>query len=648
MGVQNDKISYYGHLQKKMKKSYDSIQKNEFNREYSFKMSQFVSSKKNKNYEISIGKNLDWKFYLINRLDKDENDDKIGNWENDLHHFIENEFIIDKSFEKYILENEMFLSQFTLRNYPQLALKDSKNLHEPLLFLLFDNEELETYSEESFKNKKYNKHKKRNKSKQKEEPKNNELCLINYQSKEKEKNDNNNKNKQIQKVLTISKLNESELNFLTNNLSEEINDKYYSFQIRKHINLIRRQLEKQNHPINRIIKYFSEIYTIYINKCYDNVKKDKYKIEITKNDIIIDIQNFIDIIAIALKLFYMKSINYDYFEYEKDEFINLICFILFNQKGFEKSLFRFFELSNKEKQEQLNDKKVKFGDITPKDVGINIKFRLNEDTEKLKEKRESEEKQKEEKGIVKYFKEMDIEKEKQKNSNFIEVDDMEMVSSFNKKRKLTLFTPFKSRKRINNLIIKENDVIYKTKEKKKKERIERGTISSYREFSEIFNNINGKYKRDIYSNQSEFEISSEDTEYDPNNPYGKAIEFIETIEDYKTPLDKLTIIALVSDIITNCIDDFWKEEKNLKEEYLLIDSDELLSVYLYIIFKMNTKSLYTQLDYIQYFTGTMTKQSMIGYFYTTIDICIKFIMTIEKKEQLTKNENIEGNIDINR
>jgi len=39
------------------------------------------------------------------------------------------------------------------------------------------------------------------------------------------------------------------------------------------------------------------------------------------------LQDFIDIIAVALKLFYMKSINYDYFEYEKDEFINLICYI---------------------------------------------------------------------------------------------------------------------------------------------------------------------------------------------------------------------------------------------------------------------------------------------------------------------------------
>ena len=47
----------------------------------------------------------------------------------------------------------------------------------------------------------------------------------------------------------------------------------------------------------------------------------------------------------------------------------------------------------------------------------------------------------------------------------------------------------------------------------------------------------------------------------------------------------------------------------------------------------------TQLDYIQYFTGTATKQSMVGYFYTTVEGCIKYLMSIEKKEDLAKNDN---------
>ena len=645
MGVCNNKISYYELLRKKMKQSYDLIQANESNRKYSFKINQFVSSKKRKIFDILIGETYDWKFYLLNRLDS--NRFNVGNWENYLHNFIEEEIENKKEniYKKYILENEMFLEQFNLRNFPQLALKESKRLHEPLLFLLFDVEEIETYSEESQKLKKYeiDNNEKNKKTKNEILTKNGPYII------DKEKNDNkdiieddeNDNVEEEPRNFTISKLNDLESKFLSKNILDEKNqNKYYSYQIRKHINLIRRQLEKPEHPINKIIKYFSEIYDTYIKKYIANIKQDKNKIEYFKNNIIIDIQNFIDIIAIALKLFYMKSINYDFFKYEKDEFINLICFILFNQKDFEKSLFRFFELSNEEKQKQLIDKIIKLGDITPKDVGISIKFSLNQDTKKLKGKKELNEKPKEDIGIVKYFKKMDIQnEEKRRNSHFVEVEETEIISSFDDKRKLSLFVPDISRERVNNSIINQNDVIYRIKEKNKKERIERTTITSYKEFSETFNNINEKFKKDLYSNQSEFKINSEDTEYDLNNPYRKAIEFIETLKYYKTPLDKLTIIALVSALITDCIDDFWKDEKNLKKNYLQIDSDELLSIYLYIILKMNVESIFTHLDYIQHFTGNISKQSIIGYFYTTVEGCIKFIMDAEKKEDLGKNVN---------
>ena len=54
---------------------------------------------------------------------------------------------------------------------------------------------------------------------------------------------------------------------------------------------------------------------------------------------------------------------------------------------------------------------------------------------------------------------------------------------------------------------------------------------------------------------------------------------------------------------------------------------------------MNVESIFTHLDYIQHFTGNISKQSIIGYFYTTVEGCIKFIMDAEKKEDLRKNVN---------
>ena len=139
------------------------------------------------------------------------------------------------------------------------------------------------------------------------------------------------------------------------------------------------------------------------------------------------------------------------------------------------------------------------------------------------------------------------------------------------------------------------------------------TITNWQEFSEAYDSLNTtlkeQFKEDMENNPADIEFPNiEDSEIDLNKPYKKAIKYIEKIKEFKAPLDKLTVIALISVLITDYVDHFWKGENIKQDNFLRIDSDELLSIYLYIICKMNTKSIYTQLDYIQYFTGTVTKQ----------------------------------------
>jgi len=110
------------------------------------------------------------------------------------------------------------------------------------------------------------------------------------------------------------------------------------------------------------------------------------------------------------------------------------------------------------------------------------------------------------------------------------------------------------------------------------------------------------------------------------------------MKDYCTPLDKLSIIALTSVLITESIDNFWKGKK-IEKKLLNIDADELMSIYLYITYNMDLPSIYTELDFINYFTGSITKQSMIGYYYTTIEGSLNFIMSAKTKEDLNKKSN---------
>ena len=289
-----------------------------------------------------------------------------------------------------------------------------------------------------------------------------------------------------------------------------------------------------------------------------------------------------------------------------------------------------------------------FQDITPREVGISIKFRLDEDTEKFKNSNEGDVKKTEDLGIVKYFKNLDIKIEKSRKYYTTSIfNEMGKVNNYDDRSKTSSFIPDKSSFTNKGSSINKNDIFnnkVREKKKSKKSGIERESITSYSDFSEKFNNleepIKEKYKENMFDNPSEFDIYTEKENHDPRHPYEKAIKFINKIKDYKFPLDKLTIFAIVSAIIDDCVDECWKKQKNkMPDNFLRIDSDELLSIYLYIICKMNTESIYTQLDFIQYFTGIITRQSMIGYFYTTFKECLKFLMSIEKKEDFTKDLN---------
>ena len=117
---------------------------------------------------------------------------------------------------------------------------------------------------------------------------------------------------------------------------------------------------------------------------------------------------------------------------------------------------------------------------------------------------------------------------------------------------------------------------------------------------------------------------------------------MKNIKKYKGPLEKMTIISLTSVIIKDCVDGFWRQKckKQLPEKFLNIDADELLSIYLYIIYNMNKDfdSIISEFDFIQNFITQATKGSIIGYYFTTITICINFILEAQTKEELGKQK----------
>ena len=656
----SSKTSYYKLMKKEIKKSYENILSNEFNRDYSLKVSKFSSDKKKKQrYKIEEGEIIDWKLYLLNQFYSKS--DK--GWKNSLFKFIRNEHDYKvQNYEIYFLQNEIFMSQFSLLINPGLYMKSRNEDVNPILFL-FSPEELKEYTEKTKKNTKKTK-KENNKdddivyniNKCYEDEKNDEQndILIEFPDKpdkpdKLDKPDKPDKDKQKSKSKSLKLFDTMQGLYNSDSYKESYRknkNEINSYKIREHITLIRSQLDKDDHPISKIIKKFSEVYIEILNKRYESVKESKNlsKINEIKGEIIKDIQSFVEIISVGLKLFYSRTINYESFISEKDEFINLICFFLFKDNNFYINLYKFFELSNEEKKNNFKIKKIDLGELAPEDFDVPPQFCLNKITKELKEKKSYKnnaflKKKKKKAEIVDYFEKLDTNKEVFNNSVFNKnycFDGFQNINKLDKIDNVNKFLSFNDEKtepqpkNYKNNLIKDDNSFAPTK-----------TVSSYKDFSETFNSLNEtlieKYEEEMNDNPSKLDIPKLDNpdKIDENSPYSEEIKYIQTIKDFNIPLDKLTIIALTSVLITDEVDNYWKGEKVFKD-YLTIEADDLMAIYLYIIYNMDLPSIFTELDFIKYFTGSTTKQSMIGYYFSTIEGCLTFIMDSKTKEDLKK------------
>ena len=623
MGCQHKSSrSYYNLMKKELKKSYDKIIESDFNKNYSIQLKKFEAEKKKKIY-LNDGEIIDWKSFLLFKLYVK----KTSSWQYYLYNYIQNDLNYS-NFQIYYFENQIFTEQFFLLSFPQFYLKDSDRLNEPILFLYEQNELKSSYKNQN----------KLNKKKEKEKRKEIEMKKIN-------ETDKNYQKKKIEEKMYLNispsdTIIQNELNIDIDNLADEkVLNKFNSYKIREHINLIRKQLESINHhhPINAIIKKFAEFYSDILIKEFNSLQNaDIRKIEKSKEKLVNEIKNFIEIISVALKLFYSKTVNYEFFVSERDEFFNLICYILFNEKKFYNSLFNLFNLSNNIKTENFQKKKKEFKVVTPKDAGISVQFRLDDETEKLKNNNGCiPEKTNKKKEIMTFLEITDISRSRY-NSTFGKGDSKGVItSSFASSQSVYI--------KGSNIKMKDfNENVNKDV----KENIDRKmSVVSFKEFTEKINSqtetLKEKIEINLDENPSQLDIPNFydfDLENEKKMPYGKAIEYIQTMKDYCTPLDKLSIIALTSVLITESIDNFWKGKK-IEKKLLNIDADELMSIYLYITYNMDLPSIYTELDFINYFTGSITKQSMIGYYYTTIEGCLNFIMSAKTKEDLNKKSN---------
>ena len=489
--------------------------------------------------------------------------------------------------------------------------------------------------------------------------------------------------------------------------ADEANLKYKHFRnkVKGYINKFKQQILNLDHPINRVTQIFVKIWVGYAEVKIDSLKR-KYKdldnknqideINLTVDEMTQELQRFVVHLQIALKLFYSRTINYSYFNEEKDELINLITTLLFRTGNIYNTVFDLYKLSLDQNIRKMARNFLDLKKVNPEELGIDRQYCLNfvslEFQEEILEKKL---KEMEGKSSSINNEENDIEFEKKKIGIILEIVK-------DNKKKVPKFGDRELDETNVNLNYEENfDLIINDVENPEdnNKSIMLGNINielgsrkvSLLPKDELYggNNLNESsyLLEDNYDDENENDICTNEnlqkagtnktmiirTTDETNEkkkkikmpqmekifnrisytrtknieylsyPYETAIQLLKQIKKFKTPFEKMMIFASISSEITECINDFWKDLSGYIDSNLLnLEIDQLMAIFIYIIIHAQIPDIGVHCKMIKSFTTCITKASMIGYYYSTVEASVQYIASIKNAKELIKENKLNS------
>ena len=418
-------------------------------------------------------------------------------------------------------------------------------------------------------------------------------------------------------------------------------DPNYEYQINKtkikeYIEIFRDHISKKEHPINLVIYNFIKEFLPFLNNVIDFYKNNYATNEKACKEkalnIISELQEFMVIIQVAIKLFYSRCISYKYFKDEKDEFLNLVSYIIFNYENIYKQFFELLRYMNQDKIALLEKKFKDFGDLLPEEIGVKDKFCLDEKTTEFMEN---------------YKLEKNLNKQKYKIDKKEEIKNDD--KNLNNEKKLNEKEEKEENKIITDINTNKENIINtnsdndenELEEKNEKNMVELIQIKNKNEKINENNNENNLIitsdSNKLRAFTKDYLLLNEDKNLN-NVPYGEAIAFLKTISEFKVPLEKLVVVASVSSLITDCVNKYWKNmERFITPSLLTINADELMTIFVYIVYRCNMPNIFIHADFIKYFTSPTTKATMIGYYFTTLNGCLDYLLEVKDKKDFTKD-----------
>ena len=635
-------------LSKEEKEYFNTINKtlktNEINLEYNIENIKVCLEEKSFVYNTKPGTLIDctWSDYFYDYLFKLCNSKTAGTWARELMtHFLKEEFLNENKYTSLF-----FYRDFYFKTLPESIIEeDFKNTDNTGIFSL-------DYKES-------------------------ERNTIQFQY-----NDTNTFELDVTDNLGGSFLEVNTENFA----SDDPNLKYHKARTtaKRYISIFKEHIfNNREHPINRIIFLFVRIFCKNVNKRLnillkqiENLEKEEKnnRLKILENEVTLELQTFIIKIQNTVKLFYQHSIDYNCFAQEKDELMNLMTCLVFRTDEMSKTIFNLYKTTSFDRFHNLEKKLANLQNVTPEKLGIPIKFCLNkltldlqrkmlEEKQKERDKKEKEDEKIKDKNIINsnnnnITNNNNNNKGPLRNNSVIEEKDEE--DEFNSLKHEQIKEMHENSNIENDKenikdIISTASKIEPTKQEKPYvlDQIEddnfetrpsnvnlmdniyaRNTVTAFNNKTFNFPKLHTILRNTIKENDDKIQqISKKDIKL----PYSSGIKILKSVPKYKTPFEKMLIIASISDEITECATDFWKDMENFyKHDFLSIEADHLMTIFLYILIKSQLADLSVYAKMIQNFTTQITRGTMIGYYYTTLEAAIKYIEELKDEKDLIK------------
>ena len=440
----------------------------------------------------------------------------------------------------------------------------------------------------------------------------------------------------------------------------------------------------------------SKIYSI--KQKYEDYNNKVFLKEINEivNEMTEQLQRFVVHLHICLKLFYSRTINFSCFNEEKDELINLLTTLVFRTGKISNVIFELYKLSLNPEIDNMRENFNKLIKINPEELGIFKQFCLNLETLNYQEKilMDYSKGNKINNGDIKTINSsntistnLNIEENKNSINGHRDIDVVLALVRDNKQRcpkfgdreidetqvKLEYEENFnmiprektKKKKKFDTLLLPINEVsIDIGDEMKSNTELNKYNIDDSNYINESVSNLN-LFEDDDFNknlivrsvtnlnireeksiiptklekvfNRVSF-VRTKNIEY-LSYPYETAIQLLKQIQKYKTPFEKMMIIASISSEITDCINDFWRDLNSyIKNDLLNLEIDQLMIIFIYIIIKSQIYDISVHCKIIKSFTTCITKASMIGYYYSTVEASVSYLQSIHNIKELLKNK----------